>query len=146
MPDLGWDIAEAQLQETQEKPKDKATHTAPCLQLLITIAIMITAMLKQIAVYVRKVLKIIKKTAQAVGSTTTKISHNRLMQNIKDSYKTAALAVNIATSTTNCTDRTKQPQISNTNISTYPGTRKLNDGYDELYQSHTSRAHQNIGN
>ena len=108
MPDLGWDIAEAQLQETREKPEDNATHTAPCLQLLITIAIIITAILEQIVVYIREVPKIIKKTAQVVKSTTTKASHNKLMQNIKDSYKTAALAVNIVTSTTNHADRTDQ--------------------------------------
>ena len=146
MPDLGWDIAEAQLQETQEKPEDNATHTAPCLQLLITIAIIITDILEQIAVYVREVLKIIKKTAQVVKSMTTKTSHNRLMQNIKDSYKTAALAVNIVTSMMNHTDCTKQPQISNRNTSTYPGTRKLNDEYDELYQMHASSTNHTSGN
>ena len=27
MPDLGWDIAEAQLQETQEKPENNDTHS-----------------------------------------------------------------------------------------------------------------------
>ena len=121
MPDLGWDIAEAQLQETQYKPEDNTTHTAPCLQLLITIAIIITAILEQLAVYVREVLKIIKKTVQAVKSMTMKASRNRLMQNIKDSYKTAALVVNIVTSTTNRTDSTKQQQTSNRNPSTHPG-------------------------
>ena len=122
MPDLGWDIAEAQLQETQKKPEDNATHTSPCLQLLITAAIIITAILEQLAVYVREVPKIIKKTAQVVKSTTMKASHNKLMQNIKDSYKTAALAVNIATSMTNHTDCTKQHQKSNRNTSMYPDT------------------------
>ena len=68
------------------------------------------------------------------------------MQNIKDSYKTAALAVNIATSMMNHTDRTKQHQTSNRNTSTYPDTRKLNEGYDDLHQLHTSRAHHNSGN
>ena len=131
MPDLGWDIAEAQLQETQEKPEDNTTHTAPWLQLLITIAIIITAILEQIAMYVREIPKITKKTAQAVKSTTTKASHNKLIQNIKDSYKTAALAVNIVTSMTNGTDRTKQQQTSNRNTSTYTGTQKFNDGYDK---------------
>ena len=69
MPDLGWDIAEAQLQETQEKPENNATHTAPSFQLLITVAIIISAILVQIAVYVREILKIVKKTAQVVIST-----------------------------------------------------------------------------
>ena len=57
MPDLGWDIAEAQLQETQEKPDNNDTHKAPCSQLLITVAIIITAILEQIAVYVREITK-----------------------------------------------------------------------------------------
>ena len=83
MPDLGWDIAEAQLEETQEKPEDNITHTTPWLQLLITIAIIITAILKQKAVYVREVPKIIKKTVQVVKSTTMKASRNKFLQNIK---------------------------------------------------------------
>ena len=136
MPDLGWDIAEAQLQETQEKPEDNTTHTAPCLQLLITIAIIVTAILEQLAVYVREVPKIIKKTVQVVKSMTRKASCNKLMQNIKDCYKTAALAVNIVTSMMNRTDCTKQQQKSNRNTSTYPGTQKLKDGYDELPVAH----------
>ena len=82
-----------------------------------------TAILEQLAVYVREVPNFIKKTVQVVKSTTTKASHNKLMQNIKNSYKTvAALAVNIATSTKNHTDHTKQQQTSNRNTSTYPGT------------------------
>ena len=75
-----------------------------------------------------------------------KAGHNKLMQNIKDSYKTAALAVNISTSMTNRTDRTKQHQTSNRNTSTYPGMRKLNDKYEELYQLHTSRNRHYSGN
>ena len=89
MPDLG-DIA-----ETQEKPENNTTHTTPCFQLLITVAIIITAILELIAVFVREIPKITKKTAQAVKSTTMKASRNKLMQNIKDSYKTAALVINI---------------------------------------------------
>ena len=96
--------------------------------------------------YVREIPKITKKTAQVVKSMTTKASCNKLIQNIKDSYATAALAVNIATSMTNNTDHTKQQQTSNRNTSTYTGTRKFNDGYDELYQLHTSRTHHNSGN
>ena len=118
MPDLGWDIAEAQLQETQEKPENKNTHTAPYFQLLITVAIIITDIIEQIAVYVRE---ITKKTVQTVKSMTMKASRNKLMQNIKDSYKAATLAVNIATSMINCTDHTEQHETFNGNDSTYPG-------------------------
>ena len=62
MPDLGWDIAEVQLQEIQEKPEDNITHTAPWLQLLITIAIIITAFLEHIAMYVKEIPRITNKT------------------------------------------------------------------------------------
>ena len=47
--------------------------------------------------------EIVKKTVQAVKSMITKASHNELLQNIKDSYKTAMLVVAIAT---NLMDRT----------------------------------------
>ena len=93
MPDLEWDIAETQLQETQKKTRNKATHTTSCFQLLISVAIIITAILEHIVVYVREIPKITKKTAQAVKSTTMKAGHNKLMQYIKDSYRTAALAI-----------------------------------------------------
>ena len=54
---LRMDIAEAQLQETQEKPNNNDTHKAPCSQIRITVAIIITAILEQIAVYVREITK-----------------------------------------------------------------------------------------
>ena len=83
-----------------------------------------------------------KKTVQAVKSTTRKASHNKFLQNIKENYKTAALVIAIATSTTDRTDRMKQPQTTNRNAQNSPGMRKLNDEYKELYQSHTSRTLQ----
>ena len=133
MPDLGWDIAEAQLQETQEKPEDNTTHTAPCLQLLITVAIIITAILEHIAMYDKEIPRIANKTVQAVKSMTMKASRNKFLQNIKENYKTAALVITIATNT-------------NRNAQNSPGMRKLYDGYDKLYQSHTSRTHHNSSN
>ena len=144
MPDLGWDIAETQLQETQEKLENNATCTTPCFQLLITVAIIITAILEHIAAYIcQRNSQNRKKTAQAVKSMTMKAGSNKLVQNIKDSYKTAALAITIVTSTMNGTNCTKQHQASNRNTSTYPGMQKLNDKYDELYQSHTFGTHHN---
>ena len=146
MPDLGWDIAEAQLQETQEKPEDNTTHTAPCLQLLITVAIIITAILEHIAMYVKEIPRITNKTVQAVKSMTMKASRNKFLQNIKENYKTAALAITIVTNTTDCTNRVKQPQTTNRNAQNSSGMRKLNDEYDRSSQSHTSRTHHNSGN
>ena len=148
----GWDIAETQLQEewksteTQDKSEHNATHTTPCFQVLITVAIIITAILEHIAVYVREIPKIAKKIAQAVKSMTMKAGCNKLIQNIKDSYRTAALAITIATSSMDCTDHRKQPLIINRNTQFHPGTRKLNDEYNGSYQSHTSRAPCNSSN
>ena len=85
--------------------------------------------------------EITKKTVQAVKSMITKASRNKLLQNIKDSYKTAMLVVAIATNTTDCTNLNKPAHTSNGNMQKHPGTQKLNDKYDGLYQSHTSRTH-----
>ena len=146
MPDLGWDIAEPLLQETNEKSEDNTTHTAPCLQLLITITIIITAILQHIAMYVKEIPRITNKTVQVVKSMTIKASHNKLLQSIKKNYKTAALAITIVTNSMDRTNRVKQPQTTNRNAQNSPGTRKLNDEYDRSYQSHTSRTHHNNGN
>ena len=127
MPDLGWDIAVAQLQETQEKPNNNDTHKAPCSQLLITVAIIITAILEQITVYVRE---ITKKTVQVVKSMAMKASHNKLMQNIKDSYKTATLAVNIATSMRNL-------QITQSSMKHSTETTQLIQAHENLMTSMT---------
>ena len=144
MPDLGWDIAETQLQkdwknrETQDKPENNTPHITPSFQALITVAIIITAILEHIAIYVKEIPRIAKKTVQAVKSMTIKASRNKFLQNIKGNYKMAALVITIATSTT---DQYKS-QTTNRNAQNSPGTRKLNNGYNELYQSHTSRTLQ----
>ena len=83
---------------------------------------------------------------QVVKSMTIKASHNKLVQNIKDSYKTAALAITIVTSVTDRTSCMKQPHTTNRNAQNSPATEKLNDEYDGSYQSHTSRTHNNNGN
>ena len=58
MPDLGWDIAETQpIQENQ-----KENNLTPLLQTLITIIILTIAMLKQITTQIKE---IAKKTVQA---------------------------------------------------------------------------------
>ena len=67
--------------------------------------------------------EIVKKTVQAVKCTITKASRNELLQNIKDSYKTATLAVAIATNTTDCTNLNKRAHTSNGNMQKQPGTR-----------------------
>ena len=90
--------------------------------------------------------EIAKKTVQVVKSMITKASHNELLQNIKDYYKTAMLVVAIVTNTTDRTNLNKQAHTSNGNMQKHPGTQKLNDEYDGSYQSHTSRTHSYSGN
>ena len=141
MPDLGWDIAETQL--VHEKQENNDPHKTPPLQTLVTVIIMLITILEYMTTYAKE---IVKKTVQTVKSTITKASHNELLQNIKDSYKAATLAVAIATNMTDCTNLNKRTHTSNGNMLKHPGTRKLNDEYDGPYQLHTSRTHSYNGN
>ena len=63
------------------------------LQAVIAIAITITTILEHIIAYVQEIPETTRKATQAVKSMTIKISHNKLFQNIKKSYKTAVLAI-----------------------------------------------------
>ena len=119
MPNLGWDIAETQLlQKNQENNNTNMTLT---LQAVITITIMLATFLEHITEYASKIPTLAEKTAQAVKSTITKASHSRLFQNIKDSYKTAALVITIVTNTRDCTSRNEQTHKNNRNMQNYPG-------------------------
>ena len=102
MPDLGWDIAETQL--VHENQENNDPHKASPLQTLLSVIIMLITVLEYMTTYAKE---IAKKTVQAVKSTITKASHNELLQNIKDAYKTAMLAVTIVTNTTDRTNLNK---------------------------------------
>ena len=144
-PDLGWDIAEPQL--TQENSEsNNETHITPALQAIITVIIMIITSLELITAYTKKIPTAAKRTACTIKSTITKASHNECLQNIKDSYKTAILAITIATNMWDRTSHNGKANKNNENIQNYPGTRKLNDEYDDSHQSHTSRTHNSSGN
>ena len=134
MPDLGWDIAETQL--IQENKKENNPNLTPPLQTLIMIIILIIAILKQLITQIKE---ITKRAVQAMENTIKEASRNKLFQNIKDFHRTTMLAITIATNMTNHTNHRRQAQMDNRNIQNPPGTRKLNDEYDELYQSPTSR-------
>ena len=113
---------------------------------MIAIAIIITTILENIIAYLQEIHETTRKAVQAIKTTTTKIICNKLFQNIKKSYKTTALAVNIAISTTDRTSCMNQHHTTNRNTQKSPGMQKLNDEYDGLYQSHTSRTHNSIYN
>ena len=71
--------------ETQDKPENNATHMTPSFQALIMVAIIITAILEHIAMYVKEIPRIAKRTVQVVESMTMKANRNKFLQNIKDS-------------------------------------------------------------
>ena len=77
---------------------------------------------------------------------TTKASHNILLQNIKDFYKTAALAVSIATNTTDRNGHDELTHKNNRNSQNHPDTRKSHEEYNYSYQSHSPRSHNNSSN
>ena len=100
MPDLGWDIAETQLfQENQKENNQNLTHP---LQTLITIIILIIAILKQLITQIKE---FTKRSAQAMENTIKEATHNKLFRNIKDFHRTTMLAIMVMTNTTNRTNR-----------------------------------------
>ena len=105
MPDLGWDIAETQL--IQENQKENNSNLTPPLQRLITIIILTIAMLKQIITQIKE---IAKRAVQAMENTIKEASHNKLFQNIKDFHRTTMLAITIATNMTNRTNHSDKPK------------------------------------
>ena len=141
IPDLRWDIAETQL--TQENQKENNSNLTLPLQTLIIIIILTIAILKQIITQIKE---IAKRAVQAMENTIKEASRSKLFQNIKDFLRTTMLVMTIATNTTNCTNRSGQTKINNRNIQNSPGSRKLNDKYNESYQSLTSRTHSYYNN
>ena len=128
MPDLGWDIAETQLQgdgkniEAQKNQEDNAPHMTLPLQALIAVVIILVTILEHTTAYVKEIPKLAKKAAQAVKSMTTKANQSRLLQNIKDSYKTVTLVITTATNMRDSTNRSKQLHITNRSTHNCPGT------------------------
>ena len=91
MPDLGWDIAETQL--IQENQKENNSNLTSPLQTVIMIIILTIAILKQIITQIKE---IAKRTVQATENTIKEASRNKLFQNIKDFHRTTMLAITIA--------------------------------------------------
>ena len=56
MPDLGWDIAETQLIQQNQK-ESNSNMTPPPLQTLITIIILVIAILKQMTTQIKEIAK-----------------------------------------------------------------------------------------
>ena len=134
MPNLAWDIAETQL--TEEAQKENNSNITPPLETLVTVIILIIAKVKQTITQIKK---IAKKAVQTIQNTTKIASCNMTIRNIKDSHKTITSAITTMTNTTDHTSHRKQARINNEITGYSPGTRKLNDKYNESYQSLASK-------
>ena len=121
MPDLGWDIAETQLQkgnkaeEVQELLETDTPLTAVPLQAMIAIVILITTILEHLKSYIQKIPGKARKATQVVKSMIINISRNNHIQNIRKTYKTAALAITIVTSMMDHTSCMNKHQTANRN-------------------------------
>ena len=140
MPDLGWDIAKTQLQEDSkpEEAQEPAETDTPLiavpLQTMIAITLLMTTIIEHLKSYIQEFSGIARKVTQVVKSMITKISCNSYIQNIRKSYKTAALVITLVTNRTNRTSHTNQHQTANRNTQNIPGMQKLNDKYERSYQ------------
>ena len=128
---------------TQEAKRENNPNMTPPLQTLVTVIILIITIVKQTTAQIKK---IARKATQVIENVTKEASHNKVIKNIKDFHRTTMLAITIATNTTDRTNHKSQIQINNKTTRYSPGTQKLNDEYDELYQSLTSRTYNHCDN
>ena len=112
------------------------------LQTVVTRTIIITAITRLITTHLGKLTKVMEKAVQA----TIKINHNTCTQNIKDFYKTAALAISIATSTTNHTSRNEISSKYDRDNHNNADSQKPNNEHDYPYQSCSPRSSGNSNN
>ena len=117
MPDLGWDIAVTQL--IQENQRENSSNMTPPLQTLVMIIILLIAIVKQMTMQIKE---IAKRAVQAIENTIKEASHNKILRNIKDFYRTTMLAITIATNMTICMNHSGQAQLNNRNTQNSPGT------------------------
>ena len=115
----------------------------PLLQTLVTVIILIIAIVKQTTTGIKR---IAKKTTQVIENATKEASRNKIIKNIKDFHRTLTSMITLVTNLTNRTNHKEQVQINNKTTRYPPGTQKLNDEYDESYQSLTSRTYSYCNN
>ena len=109
MPELGWDIAETDIQtisgqqETTQWDNQQPPYT---LQIMITIAILIATVLELIKAHIKKIPALIKTVTKSTKRVFRGINNTRFIQNIRESHSKARLVVTIVTGTTSHTSRT----------------------------------------
>ena len=106
MPELEWDIAETDIRTIPTTTQQNNQQTPHTLQIMITIAILITAVLEFIKTHIQKIPTLVRTATKAMEGAPRRINDTRFIRNIKESYSKARLAVTIATDTTNRTSRT----------------------------------------
>ena len=106
MAELGWDIVESDIQtipKTRQPDNQQTPHT---LQIMITIAILIAAVLEFIKTHIQKIPTLIRTATKATEGASRRINNTRFIQNIRESYTKARLVVTIVTDTNICTSCT----------------------------------------
>ena len=129
--------------DTVDTRREKNQNMTPPLQTLVTVIILIIAIVKQTTAQNKK---IAKKAMQVIENVAKEASRNKVIKNIKDFHRITTSAITLVTNTTDCTNHKRQVQINNKTKRYSPGTRKLNDEYDKLYQSLTSRTYNHCDN
>ena len=111
MPDLGWDIAETQLQknskaeEVQENSEVNTPQTASSLQAMIAITILVITILELLISYIQEIPQIMRKIAQTVKYTITGLNNTKVIRNVKKTYKEVEQRIMIASRTINHTNQ-----------------------------------------
>ena len=109
MPELGWDIAETDIQtispqqETTQPNNQQTPHT---LQTMITIAILIATVLELIKTHTQKIPTLVRTMTKSTKGAFRRINNTWFIQNIRESHSKARLVVTVATGTTSRTSRT----------------------------------------
>ena len=99
MPELGWDIAETDIQTISKTTQPDNQQTSHILQIMITIAILIATVLEFIKTHIQKTPSLIKTATKSTKGAFRRINNTRFIQNIRESHSKARLAVTIAMST-----------------------------------------------
>ena len=106
LPELGWDIAETDIQTISKTTQLNNKQTPHTLQIMITIAILIAAVLEFIKTHIQKTPSLIRTTTKSTKGAFRRINNMQFIQNIRESHSKARLAVTIAMGTTNRTSHT----------------------------------------
>ena len=113
MPELGWDIVKSDIQTIPKTTQPDNQQTPHTLQIMITIAILIAAVLEFIKTHIQKIPTLIRTVTKATEGVSRRINNTQFIQNIRESYSKVRLAVTIAMDTTNrtsCTNPTANKQ------------------------------------